>query len=107
MSEAVYKNHAIRNTIKQILALRTDEEILRLPTPLTDDQQWQYDRIFEIMRIKVSVHLLRCPGRGFAGSCRLSENICLATGQRQLSADSVEKLENRRLLIFWKMQIHS
>ena len=57
MSEAVYKNNAIRNTIKQILALRTDEEILRLPTPLTDDQQWQYDRIFEIMRIKVSVHL--------------------------------------------------
>ena len=51
MSEAVYKNHAIRNTIKQILALRTDEEISRLPTLLTDEEQWQYDRIFEIMRI--------------------------------------------------------
>ena len=34
MSEAIYKNHAIRDTIKKIRDLRTDTEILRLPTPL-------------------------------------------------------------------------
>ena len=51
MSDAGYKNHDIHNTLKQILAMQTDEEILRLPTPLTDEQQWQYDRIFDVARV--------------------------------------------------------
>lgn len=51
MSTAIYKAHAIHASVQQLLALQTDEEFLKVPSPLTEDQQWQLDRVFEVARI--------------------------------------------------------
>jgi DNA-binding Lrp family transcriptional regulator len=51
MSTAIYKAHAIHASVQQILALQTDEEFLKLSTPLTEDQQWQLERVFEVVRV--------------------------------------------------------
>jgi hypothetical protein len=51
MSDTIYKNHAIHNTVKQILSLQEDEELSRISTLLNDDQKWQLERMFEIARV--------------------------------------------------------
>ncbi len=60
MTEAVYNDHAIRSTLQQILAMRDDEEFLKLPTPLNDDQQWCLSRVFEFARL-VAENLRQTP----------------------------------------------
>ena len=51
MSDANYKVHPIRSTIEQIFALDGDEELFNVPTPLSEEQQWQLDRVFEVARV--------------------------------------------------------
>jgi len=51
MSNSEYKNHPTHTTVKQLLDLQKDEEFLTVQTPLTADQQWQRDRVFEVTRV--------------------------------------------------------
>lgn len=51
MTDTAYKNHPVRAVVKQILDLQSDEELAKVPTALSEDQQWQRDRVFEVARI--------------------------------------------------------
>lgn len=60
MSESAYSAHAIHSTLKQLLALQDDEELTKGRLTLSDDQGWQFDRVFELARI-VADHLANTP----------------------------------------------
>ena len=51
MSDRAYIDHPIHATLKQLLDLQQNEELAKVRLALSEDQQWQFDRIFEIARV--------------------------------------------------------
>lgn len=51
MSESAYKSHPIHGLLKQVLESQDDEELTLARSTLSEDQSWQFDRVFAIARL--------------------------------------------------------
>lgn len=60
MSDTAYKNHPIHATLNQLLDFQQDEELAKARLALSEDQEWQIDRVFEIARV-VESYLANTP----------------------------------------------
>lgn len=60
MSDTAYKDHPIHAALKQLLDLQQDEELAKARLALSEDQEWQIDRVFEIARV-VESYLANTP----------------------------------------------
>lgn len=50
MSDSAHKAHAIHTTVRQLLDLQDDTELITALSLLSDDQRWKVDRVFEVTR---------------------------------------------------------
>lgn len=51
MSESVYRVHPVHTNLKQLLDLQGDDELVKAKLGLSEDQNWQFDRVFEVARV--------------------------------------------------------